>query len=348
MKSFTDNNHTFVIAEAGSNWKVGTFEEDLEMAKNLIKVAKDADADAVKFQTYKSETVYVKNAGKSEYLAENGINENINDIFEKLSMPYEMIPKLADCCKKYDIMFMSTPFSVKDAENIDPFVEIHKIASFEINHVRLVEFISKTKKPVIISTGASTFTECDFVVELFKKNENNQIALLQCTSKYPAPISSLNLSVIPKIKRRYNVPVGLSDHSIDPIIAPLVAIGFGANIIEKHFTMDKNLNGPDHSFALNPDEIKQMIKCIRAADLSKGKGEKEILQEEIELRKYATRSIQAIKNIKKGDILEEGKNFDILRPGNRLRGIDAKFLKSIDGKRATEDIDEGDGITNYE
>jgi N-acetylneuraminate synthase len=348
MKSFIKNNHTFVIAEAGSNWKVGTFEEDLEMAKKLIDTAKDSGADAVKFQTYKSETVYVKNAGKSGYLDKNGINETINGIFDKLSMPYEMIPKLSDYCKKQDIMFMSTPFSVQDAEEIDPFVEIHKIASFEINHVRLLEYISKTKKPVIVSTGASTFTECDFVIELFKKNGNNKIALLQCTSNYPAPISALNLSVIPKIKNRYDVPVGFSDHSLDPITAPLVAIGFGANIIEKHFTMDKNLEGPDHSFALNPEELKQMIKCIRAADLSKGAGEKEILKEELELRKFATRSIQAIKNIKKGDIFEDGKNIDVLRPGNRLRGMDAKFLESIIGKHATKDIEDGDGITDYE
>ena len=150
------------------------------------------------------------------------------------------------------------------------------------------------------------------------------------------------------MKLKYNVPVGLSDHSVEPIVGPVLAIGLGASIIEKHFTIDKNLEGPDHSFALNPEELKQMIKCIRAADLSKGTGEKEILNEELELRKFATRSIQAIKNIKKGDIFEDGKNIDILRPGNRLRGMDAKFLESVIGKHATKDIEDGDGITDYE
>ena len=343
MKSYFDSNHTFVIAEAGSNWKVGTLDEDIQMAKKLIKVAKESGADAVKFQTYKADTVYVKNAGKSNYLSKNGINENINEIFDRLSMPYEMIPVLSKYCKKLNIKFMSTPFSVEDAKKIDPFVEIHKIASFEINHIRLIEYISKTKKPIIISTGASVFKEIDFVMEFFKKN-NNDVAFLQCTSKYPTSINALNLSVIPKMKKRYNVPVGLSDHSIDPTIAPLVAIGFGANIIEKHFTLDKNFKGPDHSFALNPIELKQMITNIRYADISKGNGEKEILKEEEELRKYATRSIQAIKKIKKGEILVEGENIEVLRPGNRKRGIEARFLESIVGKQATQNIEEGDGI----
>ena len=342
-----DSNHIFVIAEAGSNWKVNTFEEDMKMAKNLIKVAKDAGADAIKFQTYKSETVYVKNAGTSDYLAKNGIKENINDIFDRLSMPYEMIPELADYCKKHNIRFMSTPFSVKDAENIDPFVDIHKIASFEINHVRLLEFISKTGKPVIISTGASTFNEIDFAIELFKKNNNELISLLQCTSKYPAPIHSLNLSAIPKIIRRYNVSVGLSDHSINPIIAPLVAIGYGATIIEKHFTLDRNLPGPDHRFALIPSELESMIKSIRSAELAKGNGEKIILDEELDLRRFATRSIQAIKNISKGELLQEGINFDVLRPGNRTRGTEARFLDQIIGKRSVNDVKKGEGIINY-
>jgi N,N'-diacetyllegionaminate synthase len=343
MKSYFNSNHTFVIAEAGSNWKVGEFDEDIQMAKKLIKVAKESDADAIKFQTYRSDTVYVKNAGKSDYLSKNGINENINEIFDRLSMPYEMIPELSKYCKKLGIKFMSTPFSVQDAKKIDPFVEIHKIASFEINHVRLLEFISKTKKPIIVSTGASTLNEIDFAMELFKNN-NNEVAFLQCTSKYPASISSLNLSVIPKIKERYNVNVGLSDHSIDPIIAPLVAIGFGANIIEKHFTIDKNLRGPDHSFALNPTELKQMIENIRYADAAKGTGEKKILEEEEELRKYATRSIQAIKEIKKGEIFQESINIEVLRPGNKKRGIEARFLESIVGKQANKDYEEGEGI----
>jgi N-acetylneuraminate synthase len=340
--------HTFIIAEAGSNWKVGTLEDDLKRAKELIKVAKNAGSDAVKFQTYKPETIYVQDAGKSEYLSEHGINQNINEIFEHLSMPYEMISELAKYAEKENIIFMSTPFSVQDAQAVDPYVPLHKIASFEINHVRLVEFLARTKKPLLISTGASTYDEIDFVVDLVKKNDNSKIALMQCTSKYPCPLSALNLEVIPHMKSRYKIPIGFSDHSIEPIIAPVLAVGLGATIIEKHFTLDRKLPGPDHPFALIPSELEAMVKAVRSTELAKGDGKKQILKEELELRRFATRSIQAIKDIAKGEILQEGVNFEILRPGNRTRGIEPRFLNAINGKKAVREIKRGDGITEYE
>ena len=343
-----DPNHTFIIAEAGSNWKSGSYEEDLEQAKKLIKIASKAGADAVKFQTYKADTVYAYNAGNSNYLTEQGINKEINEIFEYLSMPYEMISELSQICNDEKIIFMSTPFSVEDAKQIDPFVSLHKIASFEINHVRLIEFLSKTEKPILISTGASTFGEIDFAVNLIKNNKNNEIGLLQCTSKYPAPIESLNLSAIPKMKERYNIPIGFSDHSVEPLIGPLTAVGLGATIIEKHFTLDKNLPGPDHSFAITPQELELMVKSIRQADKTKGNGKKIILNEEQELLLFAKRRIQAIKDIRKGDILKEGFNFEVLRPGNRIRGLEPRFLDKINGAKSTKDVLKGDGITEFE
>ena len=343
-----DPNHTFIIAEAGSNWKSGSYEEDLEQAKKLIKIASEAGADAVKFQTYKADTVYAYNAGNSNYLAEQGINKKINEIFEYLSMPYEMISELSQICNDEKIIFMSTPFSVEDAKQIDPFVSLHKIASFEINHVRLIEFLSKTEKPILISTGASTFDEIDFAVNLIKNNKNNEIGLLQCTSKYPAPIESLNLSAIPKMKERYNIPIGFSDHSVEPLIGPLTAVGLGATIIEKHFTLDKNLTGPDHSFAITPQELELMVKSIRQADKTKGNGKKIILNEEQELLLFAKRRIQAIKDIRKGDILKEGFNFEVLRPGNRIRGLEPRFLDKINGAKSTKNVLKGDGITEFE
>lgn len=343
-----DLKHTFVIAEAGSNWKCGTYEQDFSRATELIDIAAQSGADAVKFQTYRAETVYVQGAGNSNYLSKSGIVQNINDIFETLSMPYEMLPELAKYCNEKKILFMSTPFSVCDAEQVNSCVSIHKVASYEINHVRLLEYLANTKKPIILSTGAATFEEIDFAIKLIKDNGNDKIALLQCTSKYPAPLESLNLSVIPKMKARYDIPIGLSDHSINPIIGPLMAIGFGATIVEKHFTLDRNLPGPDHKFALIPQELKLMIDSIRMADQTKGTGSKEILEDEMELRKFATRSIQAIKDISKGEILQEGVNFQVLRPGNRTRGLEARFLKAVIGKKAKTDIKMGEGITGYE
>lgn len=347
FKQSNTSSRTFIIAEAGSNWKCGTYEDDLNRAKELIKVAANCGADAVKFQTYRSETTYVSEAGTSNYLSKHGINENINKIFDDLSMPYEMIPELANYAKNAHIEFMSTPFSVNDAKEIDPFVSLHKLASFEINHVRLIEFLVKTNKPLIISTGASTYDEIDYVVNLVKKTHNN-IALLQCTSKYPCSFESLNLSVIPQMKTRYGIPVGLSDHSMDPIVGPVTAIGLGATIIEKHFTLNRDLPGPDHAFALIPSELELMIKSIRNAEIAKGNGNKIILDEEVELRRFATRSIQAIKNISKGDILKEGVNFDILRPGNRSRGVEARFLDLVNGKKSKKDVKQGEGITEFE
>jgi N,N'-diacetyllegionaminate synthase len=346
--NFNNPKHIFIIAEAGSNWKCGSYEDDLNQAKNLIKCAARSGADAVKFQTYRPETTYVSNPGTSDYLSKSGSTQDISDIFDEHSMPYDMIPQLVQFCNEENIQFMSTPFSIQDAEIIDKHVSIHKIASFEINHVRLIEFLAKTGKPILISTGASTFDEIDFCVDLIKKFGNYNFVLLQCTSKYPCPVESLNLSVIPKIKSRYNVPVGFSDHSIDPIIGPILAVGYGATVIEKHFTLDKNLPGPDHSFALNPEELKSMIISVRQAEAAYGVGKKEILEDEKELQQFATRSIQAITNISKGDILHEGINFDVLRPGNRLKGLEPKFLNVVNGKKATKEINKGDGITEFE
>lgn len=342
------NDEIFVIAEAGSNWKCGNYEEDLIQAKKLIDVAVDAGSDAVKFQTYRPETTYVENAGVSNYLEKNDIHENINDIFKNFSMPYSMIPELANYCNEKEIIFMSTPFSVQDAREIDPFVQIHKIASFEINHIRLLEFLAKTNKPIILSTGASTMKEIEFALNLIKSNGTSKIILLQCTSKYPASLSSMNLKVIEIYKKNYSVRTGLSDHSIDPIISPLVAIGLGGTVIEKHFTLSRNLPGPDHQFALEPNELKKMICLIRDAKTTLGNQTKQIVDEEIELRRFASRTIQSIKQIKKGDILKEGENFDILRPGNKIKGISPMYLKEIEGKKSTKDIQIGDGITEFE
>lgn len=343
-----NSNHVFVIAEAGSNWKCGSYNDDLERSKSMIRTAKNAGADAIKFQTYKSETTYAQNAGSSKYLKNFGINQEINELFSYLSMPYEMISELAKYCDKIEIPFMSTPFSVRDAQEIDPYVKLHKIASFEINHVRLLEFLAQTKKPILLSTGASTYEEITFAIDLLRKNGTTDLTLLQCTSAYPCPINALNLSTIPNLIEHYSLPLGLSDHSTDPLIAPLIAIGFGARIIEKHFTLDKNFPGPDHKFALDPIELKEMISTIRESEKTIGNGIKEVLSEELELKNFAKRSIQATKNISKGETLYEGVNFDILRPGNNSRGLEPRFIDKIEGRKAKKDYSSGEGILEFE
>jgi len=344
FKKLNNVSELFIIAEAGSNWKYGNMKQDLAQAKKLIKTASSCGADAIKFQTYDS-SVYVENAGKSNYLLKKGIQKSVNDIFDEFSMSYEMLPKLKKFCQQYNIEFMSTPFSVKDVEAIDKFVNVHKLASYEINHIPMLHALAKTKKPIIVSTGASTIEEINFAIKTIKKFHNNQICLLQCTSKYPAKLESLNLSVIPSLKKKYKLPVGLSDHSLDPVIAPLTAVGLGATIIEKHFTLNKLSNGPDHYFSLDPDELKTMINALRNSKKSIGNPEKRIHNDEKELRKFAHRSIQAIKYVNTGEKFILGKNIGILRPGNRKRGLDPRFLDKILNKKSNKNVKAGDGIS---
>lgn len=344
MKKGKRESNVFIIAEAGSNWRMGTAARDMKMGRALIDAAAEAGADAVKFQTYRAATVYAPNAGMSDYLAANGIRESIHEIFEDLSMPYEMVRPLAEHCRKRGIEFMSSAFSRADFEAVDPFVRTHKIASYEISHSRLIELAARSRKRLILSTGASVHEDIDWVIGHFRKHGGRRLSLMQCTAKYPAPLSALNLRVIPELMRRYRVPVGLSDHSRDPIIGPAAAVALGATLIEKHYTLDNRLPGPDHAFAVTAEELAEMVRAIRLTESALGHGRKELLPEEHELRAFARRSLQTTREVAKGERLEEGVNFDILRPGKRPQGIHPKFLPRVQGSRAARRIAAGDGI----
>lgn len=334
----------FIIAEAGSNWRVGERQRDIQMAKALIDHAADVQADAIKFQSFASKSVYVQNAGRPHYMAKSV--ESINDIFKDISLPADIVPMLADHCKKCGIKFLCSVFSVEDAKVIDPHVSKHKIASYEITHSRLIEFVASTGKPLILSTGAATYEEIEWALSHFHKHGGKELTLMQTTAKYPAPLSALNLKAIPTLMKRFGVPVGLSDHSRDPVIGPVAAVALGATVIEKHFTLHNSLPGPDHAFALTPKELKEMVRAIRDAEQTLGSGEKLVLPEELELREYAQRGIQATKAIKKGEALKEGTNIDILRPGRQKKGLHPKFLQKIEGRRAKRNIPAGDGIAS--
>jgi len=334
----------FIIAEAGSNWRMGTPKRDMAMARALIDVAVEAKADAVKFQTYRPETVYVSNAGSSDYLSKAGIKEDIAEIFSDLAMPYEMIGELAAYCGKNGIQFMSTPFSAADFAAVDPFVTVHKIASYEISHLRLIELAARSGKPLIMSTGASVEDDIDWAIQTFRANGGTELALLQCTASYPAPMDSLNLRVIPWLAQRYGVFSGLSDHSRDPTIGPVAAVALGARVIEKHYTLDNRLPGADHPFALLPAELSEMVRVIRATEMALGDGIKGVLPAEDELHLYARRGVQAVAPIAKGELLREGINIDILRPGRQRRGAHPRHLPAMEGRAATRDIALGDGV----
>jgi N-acetylneuraminate synthase len=239
---------------------------------------------------------------------------------------------------------MSTPFSVADFAAIDPFVRVHKCASYENSHLRLLEAFARAGKPLVMSTGASTEEDLAWAVDTFRRAGGRELCLTQCTARYPAPLDSLNLASIPWMKRRFGVTVGLSDHSSHPTYGPLAAVALGARVIEKHYTLDRRLPGPDHAFAVTPEELKRLVEGVRAVEQTLGSGVKEVLPAEQELRAYARRGIQAIRAIARGEALQEGVNIDVLRPGKQRIGVHPKNLARIEGRASTRDIPLGDGI----
>jgi N-acetylneuraminate synthase len=341
---FRPEDPVFVIGEAGSNWRMGSPPRDLKMARALIDVAAEAGCDAVKFQTYRAETVYAPGAGSSDYLTSSGNPEDIHAIFRDLAMPYEMVGELAAYAREKQIAFMSSPFSVRDAEAVDPFVEVHKIASYEVNHRRLLEFVARTGKAVVISTGAAELPEIEQALALLRGSGAGPLCVMQCTAQYPAGLEALHLHVLPTLAARFGVAVGLSDHSLDPITGPVGAVALGARCIEKHYTLSKQLPGPDHQFALEPGELRQMVDAIRGMERALGSATKEVRGNERELRGYAVRALQALRPIRAGEPLVEGENFDILRPGRNRAGMNPMRIDELAGKRATRDIPAGDGI----
>ncbi len=342
--TFGSDRPVYVIGEAGSNFRMGTRARDLKMGRTLIDVAVEAKCDAVKFQTYRPETVYAPNAGTSDYLTASGNPEDIHAIFADLAMPYEMVGELAAYARERGIDFMSSPFSVRDAEAVDPYVAVHKIASYEVNHRRLLEWIGRTGKPVVISTGAANLDEIGAALDLLRRSGAGPLCVMQCTAQYPAGLEALNLRTIPTLAQRFSVAVGLSDHSTDPLAGPVGAVALGARCIEKHYTLSKRLPGPDHSFALEPDELSAMVRGIRAMEQALGSADKGVHAAERELRTYAVRALQATRDIRAGEPLVEGGNFDILRPGKNRPGLNPMRIDELAGRHATRDIPAGDGI----
>jgi len=336
-------NKVFIIAEAGSNWKTRNG-RDLEQAYALIDAAAEAGADAVKFQVFSASPVYVENAGTSDYLSKNGITRPINDIFREMAMPHSMLPKLARRCREKKIEFMASAFSEPDFKAVDPFVKRHKIASYEISYGRLLELAARSKKPLILSTGASDHSDISWAISHFRKHGGRSLSLMQCTAKYPARPESLNLRVIPELTKRYRVPAGFSDHSLDALTAPVAAVALGATIIEKHFTLNRKLAGPDHAFAIEPTELAAMVRVIRDCEKALGSNRKAVIPDEKELRDYAQRAVQATRDIAKGEEIRDGVNVAVLRPGKQTKGVHPRHLSKIQGRRARRFIRAGCGI----
>jgi N,N'-diacetyllegionaminate synthase len=329
----------FIIAEAGSNHN-----GSLEQARSLIDVAAEAGADAVKFQLFRASKLYLPTAGQSDYLK---LDKSIYDIIHEMEMPYEWLPQLAAYCQRTGIIFLASAFDEESVDELDPYVPAYKIASYEMTHLPLLRHIAIKGKPTIISTGTAHLEEVDETVDAYLETGNSDLMLMQCTASYPAPTESLNLKAITTMKESFQVPVGLSDHSRDPLVGPMAAVGLGASLVEKHFTLSNRLPGPDHAFAVEPDELRLMIQKIRDVEQALGDGIKARHSVETELYDFARRYIFSIQPIPKGHLLSK-QNLAVLRKGKLAGVLPPKDWERVLGKRATKDIESGGPLTEID
>jgi pseudaminic acid synthase len=321
---------TFIIAELSANHS-----GSLQTAKDTIYAAKSAGADAIKLQTYKAEWMTI-DSKKEDFIIKSKTlwdGKSLYELYKEAAMPLEWHKELFDYARSLDLEVFSSPFSKEAVDFLEEFnPPAYKIASFEITDYELVEYAAKTKKPLIISTGIAEIDEIRDVVEIAKKYTD--VALLKCTSAYPAPRSEVNLKTIAWLRDTFKVEVGFSDHTLG-ISAPIAAVAMGARIIEKHFILDKSLDSPDKAFSLTPDEFKEMVKAIRETEEMIG---------EIQLRpkkgREFSRSLYVVKDIKKGETFTR-ENIKAIRPGF---GLHPKYLPEILGKKACRDLSKGDRL----
>ncbi len=335
----------FIIAEAGVNHN-----GDITLAKQLINAAVDAGADAVKFQTFRADAVVTSTAEKASYQKETtGVEESQYEMIKQLELTYQEFQELNDYAVSKEIIFLSTPFDEDSVDFLDQLgVPAFKIPSGEITNVLLLKKIAETKKPIILSTGMATLGEVEEAVSYLRQHGAQEIVLLHCTTSYPAPIHSVNLRAMETMSCAFKVPVGYSDHT-EGITIPIAAAAMGAKVIEKHFTLDRSLPGPDHRASLEPDELKAMVLAIRDVERASGDGVKCQNLVEDNTKKIGRRSIVARYDIDVGDLLSE-RNITVKRPGT---GINPKYFFQIIGKKTKKRINMNaqiswDDISNLE
>lgn len=326
---------TLIIAEAGVNHN-----GSLEIAKQLVRTAKECGADIVKFQTAKLDSLVSKHAEMADYQKKNtGKEESQKEMLRKLLLSYEDFLTLADYCKEVGIQFLSTPFDIESIHFLNPMQDIWKVPSGEItNYPYLVE-IAKTGKKVIISTGMAEMDEIEAAVRVLRENGTKDLTILHCTTEYPAPLDDVNLRVMQTLKEKFGCPVGYSDHT-KGIAVSLAASALGAEVIEKHFTLDRNMEGPDHKASLEPDELKALVDGVREIERALGNGEKKPSEIELKNRLVARKSIVARTDIKAGDVFTE-ENLTTKRPGS---GLSPMLWNSVIGQKAKRDFTEDELI----
>jgi N,N'-diacetyllegionaminate synthase len=328
----------FIIAEAGVNHN-----GSIDLAKKLIDVAYNAGADAVKFQTFKAENLATKNAQKATYQKETtNIEQSQFDMLKKLELNIEIHKELISYCGKKKIIFLSSPF---DHESIDLLndlgLEIFKIPSGEITNLPYLRHIGKLNKKIILSTGMSNMDEVKNALDILINSgtKKNNITVLHANTEYPTPIEDVNLRAMITMGKELDVKFGYSDHTLG-IEVDIAAVAMGASCIEKHFTLDRNMEGPDHKSSLEPEQLKEMVKVIRNIELALGNGIKKLSKSEMQNIKIVRKSIVAKTKIKKGEVLSEN-NLVVKRPGE---GISPMKWDDVVGTKAKRDYNEDELI----
>lgn len=326
-------NKIFIIAEAGVNHN-----GNINLAYKMVDEAKKAGVDCIKFQTFKTEKIIYKEAKKAEYQEKNTENKETQyEMLKKLELTYDEFKKLKKYCEEKEIMFLSTP---DEEESLNFLIdelnmEIVKIGSGEITNYIYLEKIAQKNKPIILSTGMSTLGEVEKSLEIIRKYNNQKITLLHCTTNYPCPVEEVNLKAMLTLKEAFKLDIGYSDHTLG-IEVPIAATALGATVIEKHFTLDKNLDGPDHKASLDSLELTKMVEAIRNIEKALGNGIKQPNSSENKIKEVVRRKIIIFKNLKKGHILKE-EDLIFKRSNN---GIEAEFYKIIIGKKIKRDLKE--------
>lgn len=329
-------NRVLIIAEAGVNHN-----GIIDLAYELVDKAKEARVDIIKFQTLNPDKLVSKYAKKAEYQNNNLNNDDTQlEMLKKLALSNDEFIRIRDYCNEIGIQFLSTPFDLESIEFLNDFnMPFWKIPSGEITNYPYLVKIANTHKDVVMSTGMSELFEIEESLKVLRNNGCGKISLLHCNTEYPTPFDDVNLRAMLTLKEKFNVEVGYSDHT-KGIEVPIAAVAMGATIIEKHFTLDRNMEGPDHKASLEPNELKQMVESIRNIEKALGNGEKKVSTSEKKNIDIARKSIVANCNIKKGEVFNEI-NITTKRPGN---GISPMKWNDVIGKTAKKDFNEDELI----
>ena len=328
----------FIVAELSANHG-----GDIKIAIDSIKAAKKSGADAIKLQTYTPNTMTI-DSKKTDFIVNGGTiwdGQTYFDLYQKAHTPWEWHLELFKVAREEGLVCFSTPFDKKAVDLLEDLNNpIYKIASFEINDIPLIKYVASKGKPIILSSGVATIEDIKLALETIRAEGNNQIALLKCTSSYPAPVNEANLSMITDFKKKFKVVAGLSDHTISNTSA-IIATSLGAKIIEKHFILDKSIGGPDSSFSLDVKEFSNMVKAVRETESAVGEINYELTKKQ-KSGKTFSRSLYVVKNSDKGETITE-ENLRSIRPGF---GGHPKYLNKLIGKQFKNNFQRGDRFTN--